>query len=123
MRTLLASGIVPIQQAMKDGEVLNTNFFGGPLSRSSQGIGTNLNEGEWNDVREDEMWNDDSDVAQAGQAIGGIHSVMSAKLLTKMMMEEFINVLKRLSGMAEHAPSSIDVGDYDKTVLTLKSFM
>ena len=56
---------------MKSGEVDPKTHFGGPLSRHGQGIGTAPHaadgkpvDGFWNDVREDTMWNPDSDVSQ-----------------------------------------------------------
>ena len=36
MRELLAKGIVPISEMMKNGEVDPNTYFGGPLSRHSQ---------------------------------------------------------------------------------------
>ena len=123
MRELLNNGVVPIYQMIKDGEVDGDRFFGGPLSRHAQGIGTNPKEGEWNDVRDDAQWDDDVDCAQAGQAIGGITSVVSAGSLVKSMMEELIQVFQKFGGFANRSPGVIDVGKVDTTVLTLNSFL
>ena len=123
MRELLNNGVVPIYQMIKDGEVDGDRFFGGPLSRHAQGIGTNPKEGEWNDVRDDAQWDDDVDCAQAGQAIGGITSVVSAGSLVKSMMEELIQVFQKFGGFANRSPECIDVGKVDTTVLTLNSFL
>ena len=86
---------------MKNGEVDPKTHFGGPLSRHSQGIGTAPHaadgkpvDGFWNDVREDTMWNPDSDVSQAGQAIGAINDVPPAAFLVKTMMEELVATLQ-----------------------------
>ena len=86
---------------MKSGEVDPKTHFGGPLSRHGQGIGTAPHaadgkpvDGFWNDVREDTMWNPDSDVSQAGQAIGAINDVPPAAFLVKTMMEELVATLQ-----------------------------
>jgi NAD(P)H-dependent flavin oxidoreductase YrpB (nitropropane dioxygenase family) len=94
MRDLLASGIIPISQIIKDGEADAKTWFGGPLSRHQQGIGKRPEEGFWNDVRDDPRWNDDTDCAQAGQAVGAITSVPPAAMLVKSMMEELVSALQ-----------------------------
>ena len=90
-----------VAEMMKNGEVDPKTHFGGPLSRHSQGIGTAPHaadgkpvDGFWNDVREDTMWNPDSDVSQAGQAIGAINDVPPAAFLVKTMMEELVATLQ-----------------------------
>ena len=62
-------------------------------------------DGFWNDVREDEMWNEDSDCAQAGQAIGAITDVPPAAALVKSMMEELVVALQMMGKMGEQVPS------------------
>ena len=124
MRELLGKGIEPIQQAMRDGKINPKTYFGGPLSRHGQGIGKRPEEGFWNDVRDDEMWNEDSDCAQVGQAIGGITSIPPAAALVKSMMEELASCLQSLGRMGSQVPNNpkFDVGKIpDVKPLTLSN--
>ena len=124
MRSLLAKGVIPIQQAMKEGEVDPKTYFGGPLSRHGQGIGKRPEPGFWNDVRDDKMWNEDVDCAQAGQAVGGINSVLPAAALVKSMMEELATCLQKLGKFGNQVPDNpkFDVGKIpDAIPLTLSS--
>ena len=96
---------------MKSGEVDPKTHFGGPLSRHGQGIGTAPHaadgkpvDGFWNDVREDTMWNPDSDVSQAGQAIGAINDVPPAAFLVKTMMEELVATLQGMGKVRSLPP-------------------
>ena len=97
---------------MKSGEVDPKTHFGGPLSRHGQGIGTAPHaadgkpvDGFWNDVREDTMWNPDSDVSQAGQAIGAINDVPPAAFLVKTMMEELVATLQGMGKVRSLPPT------------------
>ena len=42
---------------------LTPAFFFGPLTRALAGIGTRPEVGVWNDIREDDEWDEDRDVA------------------------------------------------------------
>ena len=126
MRELLSKGVVPTTAMMKEGALDPKKFFMGPLSRHPQGIGKRPKEGYWNDIRDDEMWDDDTDVAQAGQAIGGIHDVPSAAALVKSMMDELVATLQSLGRIGGQVPNnpSFDVGKIpDVKPLTLQSFL
>jgi NAD(P)H-dependent flavin oxidoreductase YrpB (nitropropane dioxygenase family) len=106
MRALLAKGTIPVYQDMADGKLDPKKFFGGPLSRHAQGIGKRPEQGYWNDVREDKAWQEDIDCAQAGQAIGAIHSIPSAAALVKSMMEELVAALQTLGKLGGQVPPS-----------------
>ena len=89
---------------MADGKLDPKKFFGGPLSRHAQGIGKRPEKGYWNDVREDKLWQDDIDCAQAGQAVGAIHSIPPAAALMKSMMEELVVALQLLGKLGSQVP-------------------
>ena len=72
---------------------LTPAFFFGPLTRALAGIGTRPEVGVWNDIREDDEWDEDRDVAQAGQAVGAINSIVPAAYLVKTMMDELVSGL------------------------------
>eukprot|EP00935_MAST-01C_sp_MAST-1C-sp1_P001829 g1829.t1 len=123
MRDLLAKGVVPINQMMKDGDVDHRTYFGGPLSRHDQGIGTRPEPGFWNDVRDDDKWNTDIDCAQAGQAIGAINSVPPAAALVKSMMEELVETLQSMGKLGNQVASpSFDIAVPDQKALTVNDF-
>ena len=70
------------------------------------------------------MWNEDSDCAQAGQAIGGITSIPPAAALVKSMMEELASCLQSLGRMGSQVPNNpkFDVGKIpDVKPLTLSN--
>jgi hypothetical protein len=60
MRELLKKGKVPMMQDLEKG-VIDFNIFVGPTTRRWAGIGKNTDEGEWNDIREDELWDVEKD--------------------------------------------------------------
>jgi len=123
MRHLLSTGVVPIQQMMQDGTVDHRTFFGGPLSRHGQGIGTRPEPGFWNDVREDNLWNEDVDCAQAGQAIGAINEVPPAAALVKSMMEELVTTLQSMGKMGNQvAKPEFNIDVPAAKTLTLSDF-
>ena len=70
------------------------------------------------------MWNEDVDCAQAGQAVGGINSVLPAAALVKSMMEELATCLQKLGKFGNQVPDNpkFDVGEIpDAIPLTLSS--
>lgn len=72
MRELLAKGKVPMMKDLEEGKI-DMNIFVGPLTRKWSGIGKNTEDGEWNDIREDTVWNPERDQSQAGQCVGAVN--------------------------------------------------
>lgn len=90
MKDLLSKGVIPLRHMRKTGEwaegkKLPKDFFMGPPPTK---------EGYWNDIREySKPWHRETDVAQAGQAVGGIKEIKPAAVITQELMEGLIGTL------------------------------
>ena len=104
MRDLLGKGVVPISHVYKSGEYMP----GKKVPKGGFFVGPQSNKGFWNDVRNDtKPWNDAVDVAQAGQAIGGINEILSAEDITKMLLDGLIKNLQRMGQIGNQVPSRL----------------
>lgn len=103
MKEMLQNGIIPYSAMLKKGEwaagrKLPRDTFMGPKIPKN---------GYWNDIREDDRpWNEETDVAQAGQAVGGITEIKPAAVITTELMETLLFTLRNLKKLVAQAESA-----------------
>jgi hypothetical protein len=103
MRTYLKAGIIPMKAEAEKGNISPFTFIA-PAMSFMAGRGKTPEPGVWNDIREDEHWDDDTDASMAGQAVGGINSAAPAAYLVKTMMDELVSGLQSLGRLGAQVP-------------------